>query len=133
MVVSDIRAVPRRSGEGASLRRWCRLLRQPASILPCALAAGLALAGIAAEAAPTRRDTAMEAARRFLCPHGGAPVPGQRGRCRPARVPGPPVAGGGAGWDAGLPPPSHQQGACPEGTRPAAVLGQPGMQRCLAR
>jgi hypothetical protein len=76
---------------------------------------------------------AIEAARRFLCPHGGRPMRG--GRCR---------GGGGAiastdpelsvrGWDAGLPAAMRQQSPCPQGTVPARVLLWNDAVRCLPR
>jgi hypothetical protein len=94
------------------------------------------LAPLPADAADPgdRAVTAREAARRYLCPHGGSPVRGQRGRCRPTAAGGfGGVAGGSAGWDAGLPPPDHRQQGCPEGTRPATALARPEAVRCVPR
>ena len=102
----------------------------------------------AAPAAPSRTASpavraggadraAMEAARRFLCPHGGAPTRG--GRCR---------RGGGAtaatslaadrdpsvrDWDAGLPAAARRQAPCPEGTAQARPLFWTDAVRCLPR
>jgi hypothetical protein len=75
---------------------------------------------------------AVEAARRFLCPHGGAPARG--GRCR----------GGGAlaasgrdpsvrDWDAGLPAAARKQAPCPEGTIQARPLFWSDAVRCVPR
>ncbi|MBV1799470.1 hypothetical protein [Siccirubricoccus sp. G192] len=72
---------------------------------------------------------AIEAARRFLCPHGGTPVRGLRGRCRGG-------AGGEgmvSGWDAGLPPPARRQAPCPEGTVAVAALARQDATRCVPR
>ncbi|TDG33022.1 hypothetical protein E2C05_05070, partial [Paracraurococcus ruber] len=56
------------------------------ALLPLLLAAP----ATAAPAGRNRPDAAwLDAARRFLCPHGGAPVRGQGGRCRPAPGEGP--------------------------------------------
>jgi hypothetical protein len=104
-----------------------------------ALLAVLASAGTAASQGrmPARSRVgaaALEAARQFLCPHGGMPVPGRRGRCR----------GGGAtgmlgddpsvrGWDSGLPPAARRQSACPEGTTPAPALARTDATRCVPR
>ncbi len=118
-------------------------------------AAGLALAvavltagpWTAASAAPSPSRTsaavragsgagpaAVEAARRFLCPHGGTPTRG--GRCR----------GGGAtaalmpgrdlsvrDWDAGLPAAARKQAPCPEGTAQARPLFWVDAVRCVPR
>ncbi|MBD0274341.1 MAG: hypothetical protein ICV73_20710 [Acetobacteraceae bacterium] len=76
---------------------------------------------------------AVEAARRFLCPHGGTPMRG--GRCR---------RGGGAvavagrdppvrDWDAGLPAAARQQSPCPEGTVQARPLFWNDAVRCVPR
>ncbi|WP_431269913.1 hypothetical protein [Dankookia sp. P2] len=94
---------------------------------PLAPAALLLLLSVAAATVEARPDAAsVEAARRFLCPHGGMPVRGQGGRCRMA-------AGDGAtrGWDRGLPPPAHRQAPCPPGTRAAEALARPEAVRCL--
>ena len=100
------------------------------------LATMILLAGTAeAQRAPPPRPTsaAMEAARRYLCPHGGTPqraVNGRRGgRCAPATG----VFGDDSearGWDTGLPAPHRGQTPCPPGTRPAPSA-QPGAVRCL--
>lgn len=97
-------------------------LRQPL-LLALALLLTAAPAGAQPAAPITGSAAAREAARRFLCPHGGWPQPG--GRCAP---------GGGMplrGWDRGLPPANHSQGACPEGLRSATVPHQAGVFRCL--
>ena len=83
--------------------------------------------------APRPTSAAMEAARRYLCPHGGTPqraVNGRRGgRCAPA------TGGFGddsavRGWDTGLPAPNRAQMPCPPGTQPARSA-QAGAVRCL--
>jgi len=92
-------------------------------------AALLLLAGGAATpslAEPPRRPSAaqLEAIRRWLCPHGGAPVRGVPGRCDRAmdRTP----------WDSGLPAPQRDaSAACPEGTRPVLARGHRDIIRCL--
>ena len=77
-----------------------------------------------------RSAAALEAARRFLCPHGGTPRRG--GRCAP------PAAGGMGddpeviGWDRGIAPPTRTQRACPEGTGPDTTA-QAGVVRCVPR
>ena len=82
--------------------------------------------GAAAPAQARPDATAMEAARRFLCPHGGMPVRGQGGRCR-AGV----GAGSARGWDRGLPPPARRQAPCPPGTHAAEAMARPEAVRCL--
>jgi hypothetical protein len=103
----------------------------PAAMRPyLALAALLLCAPLAAAAASPPRArpdaAAMEAARRFLCPHGGMPVRRQGGRCRP---------GTGEtsvrGWELGLPPAAHRQAPCPDGTHPTAALARPDSVRCV--
>lgn len=76
---------------------------------------------------------AMEAARRFLCPHGGAPVRGQRGRCRASPGGGPGGDISVLGWQAGLAPPSTQQTPCPEGTVAVRPVARSDAMRCLPR
>jgi hypothetical protein len=78
---------------------------------------------------------AMEAARRFLCPHGGAPARG--GRCRAGRAT---FAAAAAGrdpsvrdWDAGLPAAARRQTPCPEGTAQARPLFWNDAVRCVPR
>jgi hypothetical protein len=92
------------------------------------------LAATAATPARTRPDAAaMEAARRFLCPHGGTPVRGRGGRCRPG-------SGSGAfgedpavrGWDRGLPRAAGTQAPCPAGTHAATAVARPEAVRCIA-
>lgn len=73
---------------------------------------------------------ALEAARRFLCPHGGGPVRGLRGRCRGGAGA---KAGSVRGWDEGLPPPLRSQLPCPEGTVAALALARPEATRCMPR
>jgi hypothetical protein len=77
--------------------------------------------------------TAIEAARRFLCPHGGRPMRG--GRCRggsgTAAVIGQDVSA--RDWDAGLPPAAHRQAPCPEGTAHGRALFWNDAVRCLPR
>lgn len=105
--------------------------------------AWLALVPTPSAAAPERAPAlragrpgaaALDAARRFLCPHGGAPVRGRRGRCAPGTgSSGAVAAGGAAGWDAGLPPPARLQAPCPEGTIAVAARDRPEATRCLPR
>ena len=95
-----------------------------------ALSLALLAAG-ASEAAERPRPSAaaLEAARHFLCPHGGTPAPGRRGgRCRAGRGEG---SGPAIGWDAGLAPPAHRQAACPEGTVAAAAVARTDAVRCV--
>lgn len=138
MAASDIPARPR-----TSTSRGFRWLARAAGV--ALVAAGLAgLPAVPASGAPSpSRATganriggadraAVEAARRFLCPHGGRPMRG--GRCR----------GGGAtasaapdlsvrDWDAGLPAAMRRQSPCPEGTVQARVLFWNDAVRCLPR
>jgi hypothetical protein len=104
----------------------------------------LAPAGHAPAASTTSRTAALragagadrgavEAARRFLCPHGGTPMRG--GRCRGATA-----AAGTSGrdlsardWDAGLPAAARRQAPCPEGTVQARPLFWSDAVRCLPR
>jgi hypothetical protein len=103
-----------------------RPARPPAVGLALALTMLLGVApALAASPAPGARSEALEAARRFLCPHGGAPVRGQGGRCRRGRDPSV------RGWDAGLPPAARAQAPCPDGTHPAAALACPEATRCV--
>lgn len=87
--------------------------------------------------APRVRATpeAMAAARRHLCPNGGAPQAG--GRCRPgpglAALPGSAGASEVAGWHRDLPPPTRAQRPCPEGTLAVAARDQPEVTRCIAQ
>ncbi len=87
-------------------------------------------------AAPAVRAdrAAVEAARRFLCPHGGAPARG--GRCRGGRA-GFAVAAGRdpsvRDWDAGLPAAAHRQAPCPEGTVQSRPLFWSDAVRCLPK
>jgi hypothetical protein len=77
---------------------------------------------------------AVEAARRFLCPHGGAPTRG--GRCRGGRA-GLAFAAGRdpsvRDWDAGLPAAARRQAPCPEGTVQSRPLFWNDAVRCLPR
>jgi hypothetical protein len=103
---------------------------------------GAAVATPSALGAPDRRGTAaprvdaaaLEAARKFLCPFGGTPVRGRRGRCRggaPTAVAG--SGGGGAmsGWDTGLPAPGRRQAPCPPGTAATTAIARPESVRCV--
>ncbi len=100
----------------------------------------LVLAGPAlaqSQRGPRASPAAIEAARRYLCPHGGTPqrAVGRRGgRCAPA------VGGFGRGslgddsevrgWDLGLPAPRGGQAPCPPGTV-AAASAQSNAVRCV--
>ncbi len=93
------------------------------------IAAAVLLAMVATAAWPAEPQragasaAAQQAARQFLCPHGGSPSWG--GRCRPG-------SGGEAqlrGWDRGLPPAAHVQAGCPPGTQAEPALGA-AAQRC---
>lgn len=125
-----------RSVVQAAARRRGRLFRMLGGAL---VVAGLAVAAPEGSwaapptrAAPLRAGvdrSAVEAARRFLCPQGGAPM---RGRCRPG------AAAGGAGreasargWDTGLPAPARRQSLCPEGTVRSRVLLWDDAVRCV--
>lgn len=86
--------------------------------------------------APKADRAAVEAARRFLCPHGGTPRRG--GRCRGGGGTVASAAGGGHdmsayGWDAGLPPVTRRQAPCPGGTVQARVLFWEDAVRCVPR
>ncbi|RKK04987.1 hypothetical protein EBE87_06565 [Pseudoroseomonas wenyumeiae] len=103
-----------------------------------AICIALGLATLPAAAADYRRPNAaqMEEIRRWLCPHGGTPVRGAPGRCDGSGRGrgGGSVAGFGSpapGWDRGLPAASHEQMACPEGTRPVLARGHEDIMRCL--
>ena len=79
---------------------------------------------------------ALEAARRFLCPHGGTPLRGGRCRGRGATA----AVAGVAGrdlpvrdWDAGLPAAGRRQAPCPEGTVSARPLFWNDAVRCVPR
>lgn len=90
---------------------------------------------VAARAAAANADrAAVDAARRFLCPHGGTPRRG--GRCRGggaiASVAGGPDASV-RGWDAGLPAVTRRQSPCPDGTVQARVLFWDDAVRCVPR
>lgn len=112
------------------------------------LVMGLLLPAIgtgAAEAGPRERQartlrlssSEMQALQRWLCPHGGRPLPGRPGRCdgRGSRLASGPGRGGDDGvafeWFQGLPPARRQQLACPEGTRPVLARGHADTLRCL--
>jgi hypothetical protein len=102
-----------------------------------AICIALGLATLPAAAAEYRRPSAsqMEEIRRWLCPHGGSPLRGAPGRCDSSgRRGGRSVSGFGSpapGWDRGLPAASHEQTACPEGTRPVLARGHDSVTRCL--
>ena len=86
----------------------------------------------AVEVRPGRPSAAaLEAARRYLCPNGGAPRRG--GRCTPGRGAG--LLGGSdpevRGWDRGLAPANRTQQPCPAGTQPSMARDNPGVTRCL--
>lgn len=88
------------------------------------LALALALLLAAAPAEAQRRQpsaAALEAARAFLCPHGGTPQRG--GRCHPGQD--------ARGWDRGLPAPDRSQRPCPPGTRAQAARAQADVTRCV--
>ncbi|APT57595.1 hypothetical protein RGI145_11250 [Roseomonas gilardii] len=98
-----------------------------------------------AEAAPRDRPartlwlspSEMQAFQRWLCPHGGRPMPGRPGRCdgRGGRLATGPGRGGDDGtvyeWFQGLPPARQRQLACPEGTKPVLARGHTDTLRCL--
>jgi len=103
------------------------------SLLGTAALAAMLHAGVPAIAAemPSRASAgALAAARLFLCPHGGRPIPGRRGRCSGGTASG---SGGNTaiGWMAGLPPATNRQATCPPGTVPAAALARAESTRCL--
>src|SRR5690349_11806462 len=92
------------------------------------LLSGLAATAQAAESHRRRpRAAALEAARHFLCPHGGT-LGRIGGRCGGIGLSGagPEVRG----WDRGLPAASHSQAPCPPGTRPEPALAATGIARC---
>jgi hypothetical protein len=101
------------------------------TLLPPARAEAAGSATAARRADPT----ALAAARRFLCPHGGAPVRGRGGRCRGA--PGPALAAAPGldpppgWWDGGIPPPTRRQLPCPAGTLAVPALARGDALRCL--
>ena len=115
-----------------------------ASLLLIALLSLLPGVGVA-EAAPRDRTartlrlspSEMQALQRWLCPHGGRPMPGHPGRCdgRGSRLATGPGRGGDDGtvyeWFQGLPPARRQQLACPEGTKPVLARGHTDTLRCL--
>ncbi len=77
---------------------------------------------------------AVEAARRFLCPHGGTPKRG--GRCRGGNATAALAAGRDPSvrdWDAGLPAAARRQAPCPDGTVQARPLFWNDAVRCLPR
>jgi len=80
---------------------------------------------------PHASGAALEAARRYLCPHGG--MPQGRGRCAPASGVGmlgddPEVRG----WDRGIAAPTRAQAPSPPGTTASTARAQPGVTRCIA-
>jgi hypothetical protein len=104
--------------------------RAPAVAAPSPSRAAAARAGAGADRA------AVEAARRFLCPHGGMPLRG--GRCRGGRTIDAASATAGRDlsvrdWDAGLPAAARRQTPCPEGTAQARALFWTDAVRCLPR
>lgn len=115
-------------------------MRRAALLAACA--ALLAAAPAAAQrAGGGASPTALAEARRFLCPHGGAPVrlAGRNGgglclALRGARGRAGGAAGGGwdaTGWDAGLGAVRRVQAACPAGTLPAPVRDWRDAVRCV--
>jgi hypothetical protein len=76
---------------------------------------------------------AVEAARRFLCPHGGSPVRGGRCRSRGATAAADARDLSVRDWDAGLPAPGRRQAPCPEGTVAARPLFWNDAVRCLPK
>jgi hypothetical protein len=111
----------------------------PASVTPARQVdpASVTPARRVAPASPTaaRRidPSAIAAARRFLCPHGGAPVRGQRGRCRGGSALAAGVAdpAGPGWWDGGIAPPVRRQQPCPAGTVAAPAVARADSIRCL--
>ena len=106
----------------------------PAMRATLLLLASLLCAGEApaAEVRPGRpSSSALEAARRYLCPNGGTPRRG--GRCSPGGGAG--LLGGSdpevRGWDRGLAPANRAQQPCPIGTQPGVARDNPGVTRCL--
>lgn len=111
------------------------LVVAPRIAAPAAAAPSPSRAVAVRPAAANVDRAAVEAARRFLCPHGGTPKRG--GRCR----------GGGSalasavgdrdvsarGWDAGLPAVTRRQAPCPGGTVQARVLFWEDAVRCVPR
>jgi len=80
---------------------------------------------------PHASSAALEAARRYLCPHGG--MPQGRGRCAPGGGLG--MLGGDSevrGWDRGIAAPTRSQAPCPPGTTASTARAQPGVTRCIA-
>lgn len=87
---------------------------------------------------PHVSGAALEAARRYLCPHGGTPQ--GHGRCAAGRG----YAGGGGAtgllgddpevinWDRGIAAPTRSQAPCPPGTVPSRAIAQPNVTRCIA-
>lgn len=101
---------------------------------PAAAASSPSRPGAVRASAPSADRAAVEAARRFLCPHGGTPRRG--GRCRggnalASAVPNRDVSA--RGWDAGLPAVSRRQAPCPAGTAQARVLFWDDAVRCVPR
>jgi hypothetical protein len=104
----------------------CRPTSPEMRLLLILLLSGSALAAPAAEPGWHRPGAAaLEAARQFLCPHGGSP--GRvGGRCRG----GGDAASAVRGWDRDLPPANHGQVPCPVGTRPEAAIAATAV-RCI--
>ncbi len=112
------------------------LLVSPCLAAPAAAAPSPSRAVSARVAAPNAERAAVEAARRFLCPHGGTPKRG--GRCRGGGGTAVASAAGGRdesvrGWDAGLPAVTRRQAPCPGGTVQARVLFWDNAVRCVPR
>ncbi|HEY8613564.1 MAG TPA: hypothetical protein VIL69_20065 [Roseomonas sp.] len=78
-----------------------------------------------------------DAIRRWLCPNGGTPMRGRPGRCDGRGMRRSVIARSGgsdpdvAGWHSDLPPASHRQQACPEGTVASEARANPGTVRCM--
>lgn len=95
-------------------------------VVAAAILGGLLLTAPAvhAEVGSRSSPSALAAARQFLCPYGGQPQPGRRGRC----------GGGGGnaiGWMAGLPKATQSQAACPPDTIAVAARSRAESVRCL--
>lgn len=127
-------AEARAPGASAGRRVLRHLQASSALLLLLGLLLPSAPATARTEGALLRRadPAAIAAARRFLCPHGGAPVRGLRGRCRgtpgsaaTAAEPSP------SWWDQGLPPAARRQQPCPAGTTPTPAVARSDSTRCL--
>lgn len=116
-----------------------RLIRLLLLAMPFLLFCGTAEAAPRDRPARTLRlsPSEMQALQRWLCPHGGRPMPGRLGRCDGRGSP--LAAGSGQGgndgtvyeWFQGLPPARQRQLACPQGTTPVLARGHTDTLRCL--